>query len=206
MGLDIAVVLVVLLLMVLGFIRGFIKEMLGLAGLAISVGVTIARHDHFFDMFSTRVYSEVLAGLLSGGTVFILAITCAILVGSVVVRLLEPLRHSVLDKTAGSFVGIAKGLVIAYFLFFAMETLLYVFAPHPKGLNGDNDGEERIELPSWFVDTYSYGIFSVASEYMGGTLSDGVYEQITVMARDLLDKKRSSRVMTLHKNRAEPEA
>lgn len=205
MVLDIAVALIVLLLMTLGFIRGFIKEALGLAGLALSVGVTMAKHDHFFDMYSMRVHSEALAGILSGGTVFVLAITCAILAGSVVVRLLDPLRHSVLDKTAGSIVGLAKGLVISYFLFFAMETVLYVFAPHPKRGGGNaEEAVESVELPGWFVDTYSYGVFSVASEYMGSTLSDDTYEQITVVARDLLDRKRSSRIMTLHKNHEEP--
>ena len=204
MVLDIAVALIVLLLLTLGFIRGFIKEVLGLAGLALSIGATMARHDHFFDTFSARVPSEALAGVLSGGTVFVLSITCAILAGSIIVRLLEPLRHSVLDKTAGSIVGLAKGLVISYFLFFAMETLLYVFAPYPKSASGNDEAVENVELPGWFVDTYSYGVFSVASEYMGSTLSDGTYEQITLAARDLLDKKRSGRAMTLHKNHEEP--
>ncbi|MDB1135133.1 CvpA family protein [Candidatus Anaplasma sp. TIGMIC] len=192
MVLDITVMLVVLLLMVLGLIRGFVKEVFGIAGMVAVVCITAEYSDYFSDMYSARVHSEALANVFSGVTVFVCAMTCAILANSVIVRVLSPLRHSLLDKTAGSIVGVAKGLVASYFLFFVMETFLYVFAPPSV----DEEAGSQIELPGWFVDTYSYNVFSVASEYIGSSISDQTYEKITVIARELLEKKRASRLAT----------
>ncbi|MFV9839117.1 MAG: CvpA family protein [Aaplasma endosymbiont of Hyalomma asiaticum] len=194
MVLDITVGLVVLFLMVLGFIRGFIKEAFGIAGLVAAVGATVVYRDYFFDIYSARVQSDTLAGFFSGITVFVGAMTSAILVNSVIMRILSSLRHGVLDKTAGAVVGFAKGLVISYFIFFAVETFLYVFAPQPK----DGDESTVAELPSWFVDTYSYGVFSVTSWYMGSSISDETYDKISIVVHELIDKKRIGRAMIKH--------
>ena len=194
MVLDIAVGLIVLFLVVLGFIRGFIKEAFGIAGLMASIGITVMFHDYFFDMYSSRVQSDALAGVLSGGTVFVGSMTSVILVNSAIMRVLSSLRHGVLDKTAGAIVGFAKGLVVSYFMFFAVETFLYVFAPHSK------DSEDRLEvsLPNWFVNTYSYNVFSVTSWYIGGNISDETYDKISEVVHDLIDKKRTGRALIRH--------
>ncbi|ANC33939.1 CvpA family protein [Anaplasma phagocytophilum] len=187
MVLDITVVLLALLLMVLGCIRGFVKEALGIAGLVAVVLFTISHGDYFSEMYGARVRSETLAEVFSRVTVFIGSMACVILVNGIIIRILSPLRHSLLDRVSGSILGMAKGLVLSYFLFLAMETFLYIFAPYPK-----HDLDTRIELPGWFVETYSYNVFSVASEYVGNVVSDDTYEKITLIVRSFLDKKRAS--------------
>ncbi|MFV9921126.1 MAG: CvpA family protein [Anaplasma ovis] len=182
MVLDAAMALVVLSLTALGFLRGFIKEVFGIAGMVVAVAVTASYSDYFAEAYGMRVHSEILAGILSGVTVFTGVMTCVVLVNGVVVRLLSPLRHNALDKAAGSIVGIAKGLVIAYCAFFVMETFLYAFAPR----SAEDDAE--VMLPTWFSNTYSYNFFSAASEYMGSIIPELAYDRIGVVARELLDK------------------
>ena len=182
MVLDAAMALVVLSLTTLGFLRGFIKEVFGVAGMVAAVAVTASYSDYFADVYGTRVHSEILAGVLSGITVFIGVMTCAVLINGVVVRLLSPLRHNALDKAAGSVVGVAKGLVVAYCAFFVMETFLYTFAPR----SAEDDAE--VILPAWFSNTYSYNFFSAASEYMGSIIPELAYDRIGVIVRELLDK------------------
>ncbi|ACZ49584.1 putative membrane protein [Anaplasma centrale str. Israel] len=182
MVLDATMALVVLSLATLGFVRGFIKEVFGIAGMVIAIVLTASYSDYFSEIYGARVHSEILAGVLSGVTVFVGVMTCVVLVNGVVVRLLSPLRHNALDKTAGLIVGVAKGLVVAYCAFFIMETFLYAFAPR------STEEDAEVTLPAWFANTYSYNFFSAASEYMGGVIPELAYDRIGVVARELLGK------------------
>ncbi|MCU7611720.1 CvpA family protein [Anaplasma capra] len=187
MVLDAAIALVVLLLTALGFVRGFIKEVFGIAGIVAAATVTTSYWDYFIEVYMSRVHSEVLAGILSGVTVFVGVMTCAVLVNGVIVRLLSPLRHNALDKVAGLIVGVTKGLVVAYCMFFIMEIFLYAFAPQPAGESDADDAQ--VTLPAWFANTYSYNFFSAASTYVGSAIPELAYDKIGVAARELLSNK-----------------
>ncbi|MEH0831758.1 CvpA family protein [Anaplasma bovis] len=187
MFLDIVVVAIVLFFVVLGFCRGFIKELLGIIGLVATFMLTSRHHDAFFDMYISRVGSGILAGILSGITVFVCVIICVMLINSFAIRILDPIRHNALDRMAGSIVGVMKSLALSYVLFCVIETFVYVFAPYPEGVTEI----EEVRLPAWFADTYVYNVFSVASEYVGGVVPEPVYEKVSVIVRELLEKKHS---------------
>lgn len=188
MFLDIAVIAIVLFFVILGFYRGFIKELLGIIGIVATFMLTSRHHDAFFDMYISRVGgSGILAGILSGITVFVCVMICVILINNFAIRILNPIRHNALDRMAGSLVGMMKSLALSYVLFCVIETFVYVFAPYPEGVTEI----EEVRLPAWFADTYVYNVFSVASEYVGGVVPEPVYEKVSVIVRELLEKKHS---------------
>ncbi|MGN7661472.1 MAG: CvpA family protein [Anaplasma sp.] len=188
MFLDAIMGLTVLFLALLGFLRGFIKEVFGIAGMVAAVVVTASYRGYFLDIYNARIHSEILSAILSGITVFVGVMTCVVLINSMVVKLLGPLRGNSLDKVAGSALGIAKGLTVAYCMFFVLETFLYAFAPRSP-----EDGMQ-VELPSWFVETYSYNFFSLVGEYVGDIIPEPMYGDIGVIVRELLDKGPGSSV------------
>ena len=187
MFLDVAVVAIVLFFVILGFCRGFIKELLGIIGIVTTFMLTSRYHDAFVDMYISRIGSGILAGILSGITVFVCVMVCVILVNNFAIKILNPIRHNAIDRMAGSIVGMMKSLALSYVLFCVIETFVYVFAPYPEGITEI----EEVRLPAWFADTYVYNVFSVASEYVGGVVPEPVYEKVSVIVRELLEKKYS---------------
>ncbi|QXK91717.1 CvpA family protein [Neoehrlichia mikurensis] len=183
--LDIAVIIILLLCMFVGFFRGFIKEVFGICGIVASILLTANYHDYFFDIYSKRINSEIIVNALSTVTVFISITVCVIILNSFLMYLLLPIRYNVLDRVAGLLVGIIKGMVFSCCLYFIIETCCYTFL-----YSSDEDNEE-IVLPAWFSESYYYNIFYVINDYVSEVVPEFTYDKIKVITHEILSKRYS---------------
>ena len=182
--LDIAVIGVILLSIVIGIFRGFIKEVFGLCGICISILLTMQYHDYFSGLYNQYVVSEIIAGILSTITVFILITVIIIIINGWVMHLLSSARCSVIDRFGGLLIGFMKGVVFSYFLFFIIETSCYALLPKAK--------EDEDVLPAWFLNSYYYNVFYVFNTYIDEVIPESTHEKIKEVesvVQDILEKK-----------------
>ncbi|WDM85126.1 CvpA family protein [Ehrlichia sp. JZT12] len=182
--LDIAVIGVILLSVIIGVFRGFIKEVFGLCGICVSILLTMQYHDYFSNLYNQYVTSEVIAGILSTITVFILITVVIIIINGWVMHLLSSARCSVIDRFGGLLIGFMKGVVFCYFLFFIIETSCYALLPKAK--------EDENVLPDWFLDSYYYNVFYVFNTYIDEVIPESTHEKIKEVesvVHDMLEKK-----------------
>ncbi|KJV69157.1 CvpA family protein [Candidatus Neoehrlichia procyonis] len=185
--LDIAVILIILLCMLVGFFRGFIKEIFGIGGILASIILTANYHDYFSDVYSQRINSETVVSALSTITVFISVTVFVIILNSFLMYLLLPIRYNVLDRVAGLLVGIIKGIVFSCCLFFIIETFYYTF------LYSSSESDDRVILPEWFSGSYYYNIFYVVNEYVSEAIPEFTYDKIKIITHEVLNKRYSNK-------------
>ena len=200
--LDVAVIGIILLSVIIGLFRGFIKEIFGLFGICISILLTMRYRDYFSNLYSKYVVSEIISGILSTITVFILIIIVMIVVNGWIMNLLSSARCSVIDRFGGFLIGFMKGIVFAYFLFFIIETSCYALLPTAKE-------EDREILPTWFVNSYYYNIFYLFNTYVDGIVPESTHDKIQEVesaVQDILEKKYTASNFKKKKSKTKEEA
>ena len=183
--LDIAVIGIILLSVVVGVFRGFIKEVFGLCGICVSILLTMRYHGYFSELYNQYVISEVIAGILSTITVFILITVVIIIINGWIMHLLSSARCSVIDRFGGLLIGFMKGIVFSYFLFFIIETSCYALLPK-------SEKEDADVLPAWFTDSYYYNVFYVFSTYIDEVVPESTHEkmkEVESVMQDIIEKK-----------------
>jgi len=109
---DLVVILVLVLSALLACLRGFVREVLGLAawvGAAFVAASTEERLEPFFAGFSAE---PPVVSALALGTAFIVALVIFSLVAISLARLVRGSIFGSLDRLLGLFYGIARGVVL----------------------------------------------------------------------------------------------
>ncbi|WP_395878067.1 CvpA family protein [Ehrlichia muris] len=182
--LDVAAIGIILLSVIIGLFRGFIKEIFGLFGVCVSILLTMRYRDYFSNLYNQYVASEIISEVLSAITVFILITIAMIVVNGWIMNLLSSARCSVIDRFGGLLIGFMKGIVFSYFLFFVIETSCYALLSTEK--------EDEEVLPAWFVNSYYYNIFYLFNTYIDGVVPESTHDKIQEVesaVQDILEKK-----------------
>ncbi|ABD44842.1 colicin V production family protein [Ehrlichia chaffeensis str. Heartland] len=183
--LDIAVIGIILLSVVIGLFRGFIKEIFGLCGICVSILLTMRYRSYFSGLYGQYVVSDIISEILSTITVFILITVAIIVVNGWIMHLLSSARCTVIDRFGGLLIGFIKGVVFSYFLFFIIETSCYALLPAAEK-------EDDEVLPTWFVNSYYYNIFYIFNTYVDEIMPESTHEKIQEVesaVQDILEKK-----------------
>lgn len=179
-GFDIAVLLIVALGAITGFMRGFVQEVLTLAAWVLSVAAIHELHTPLSDWLLPKI------GNSSGATVLAFAILLLIPYAIVKVlagRLGAVSRESVLgpiDRVLGFGFGALKGVLIAVMAF----SLLALGYDTIWGANG---------RPDWISQARSYPFINAASTQMVELLAQRRQEALDAAARAEVKKLTKSR-------------
>ena len=186
--LDLAVIGIILLSVIIGVLRGFIKEVFGLASIFMSVLLTVRYRDCFTDLYSQYITSEIIAGILSAITVFIFITITAIIINGWVMSILSSARCSVVDRFGGLLIGLVKGVVFSYILFFIIQTSCYALLPAAK--------EDEEVLPNWFLGSYYYNVFYIFNAYIDEVVPESTHDKIKELEstlQNIIDKKSTNK-------------
>ncbi len=180
MGFDIAVLLLVALGAITGFLRGFVQEVLTLAAWVLSVFAIHELHTPFSEWLLPNIGSE------SGATV--LAFAILLLIPYAIVKLLanrlgSASRDSVLgpiDRVLGLGFGAMKGVLISVMAF----SLLVLGYDTVWGANG---------RPDWISQSRSYPFINAASMEMVDILAQRRQAALDAEAKAEAKKSKSKK-------------
>lgn len=123
---DISVIVLLVLSTLYSLIRGLIKEVFSLGALIIAF---ILAH-RYYSLISIRISgfipNDVIADLLSFGFIFIFSALIINQIGNLTRKLLHSAKTlSFMDRLAGSFIGLIKGLLIVAVIMIPISIIPY---------------------------------------------------------------------------------
>jgi membrane protein required for colicin V production len=111
-ALDIAIVLVLVLSMAWGILRGFVREMMSLAGWVLAFLAANAVAAPLGDLLPASWARAEVRVLIAFVVVFVLVLSAATLVAMLLSRLFKAAGLGGVDRTLGGVFGLARGIVI----------------------------------------------------------------------------------------------
>ncbi|MGL9725908.1 MAG: CvpA family protein [Wolbachia sp.] len=150
---DSLIIFIVVLYVIISVTRGFIKELCALMFLFLSVVLTADHYDFFIPNYGKYFDSKVTQNIFSAISVFIVLNLIFMVINNWIMYILSPIRLGVIDRVTGIFVGVLRGVLLSYVLFFAVH--LYCYTVYDKKESGSKIEAEDI-LPNWIINSHSY--------------------------------------------------
>ncbi|WP_341807921.1 CvpA family protein [Wolbachia endosymbiont (group E) of Neria commutata] len=158
---DCLIIFIIVLCVIISVTRGFIKELCALMFLFLSVFLTANHYDFFTINYSKYFDSKVTLNILSTASVFIILNLVFIIINNWLMYILSPIRLGFIDRVTGIFLGVFRGVLLSYVLFFAVH--LYCYTVYDK-----KEEQSKIEaedvLPNWIINSHSYQALFVKIE------------------------------------------
>ena len=110
--------------------------------------------------------SKVILNILSTISVFIILNLIFMIINNWLMYILSPIRLGFIDRVTGIFLGVLKGILLSYVLFFAVH--LYCYTVYDKKEYGKKEEHSEIKaediLPNWIINSHSYQALFVTAE------------------------------------------
>lgn len=172
--LDIITVVILIISLILGVTRGFVKELFGLICIILAIFITIHNYAFFIDLLD--IQPTKLACIGSTLAVYILTSIVITLVNSWLMHVLKPIRLGRVDKFLGGISGAIKGGLICYLIFAVLQLFYYTFSSETKLT-------DKV-LPTWITSAYSYPVFKLISNNLDNLVPNYIYEDIEKMSNN----------------------
>ncbi|MGL9759540.1 MAG: CvpA family protein [Wolbachia sp.] len=163
---DSLIIFIVVLCVIISVTIGFIKELCALMFLFLSIFLTANHYDFFTPNYSKYFDSKVTLNILSTISVFITLNLILMIINNWLMYVLSPIRLGFIDRVTGISLGVLKGILLSYVLFFAVY--LYCYTVYDKEEYGKKEKYSEIKaeeiLPKWIINSHSYQTLFVAAE------------------------------------------
>ncbi|BET27860.1 hypothetical protein wCauATS_00620 [Wolbachia pipientis] len=156
--------------------------------LFLSVFLTANHYDFFTPNYSKYFDSKVTLNILSTISVFIILNLIFMIINNWLMYILLPIRLGFIDRVTGIFLGVLKGILLSYVLFFAVH--LYCYTVYDK-----KEGEYKIEaediLPNWIINSHSYqALFVTAEEVIDMYVPESLILKIKEIGGEMVDQEK----------------
>lgn len=110
--LDLAVVAVLLVSGLLAFARGFVREVLSVAGWVAAAFAAIAAFPHLSPRLREWIGEDWLADVIAAASAFIVVLIVVSVVSGIIAERIHHTRFKATDRTLGFLFGVARGVVL----------------------------------------------------------------------------------------------
>ena len=114
--LDIAIIGLILISVLVGFIRGFTKELMSIVAWVISIYLAFNFYALAATYFSQFINNELASNLVGGAAIFIGSLFILSLIGYLISKAVSASGIKGTDRVLGAVLGIARGVLIIGFL------------------------------------------------------------------------------------------
>ncbi len=190
---DSLIIFIVVLCVIISVTRGFIKELCALMFLFLSVFLTANHYDFFTPNYSKYFDSKVTLNILSTISVFIILNLIFMIINNWLMYILLPIRLGFIDRVTGIFLGVLKGILLSYVLFFAVH--LYCYTVYDKKEYGKKEEHSEIKaediLPNWIINSHSYqALFVTAEEVIDMYVPESLILKIKEIGGEMVDQEK----------------
>lgn len=131
---DIAVVIVVLISGVLAFLRGFVREALGIAAWIGAAFIAMQVQPLTMGLAMDLIGMEVIAKYGSWVVIFLIALIILSIVSGAIANMIKDTSLNALDRSLGFVFGLARGALLVAVAYFLGAQLMNKNAPPPEWL------------------------------------------------------------------------
>lgn len=131
---DIAVVIVVLISGVLAFLRGFVREALGIAAWIGAAFIAMQVQPMTMGIAMDLIGMEVIAKYGSWVVIFLIALIILSIVSGALSNMIKDTSLNALDRSLGFVFGLARGALLISVVYFLGAQLMNKNAPPPEWL------------------------------------------------------------------------
>jgi membrane protein required for colicin V production len=131
---DIAVVIVVLISGVLAFLRGFVREALGIAAWIGAAFIAMQVQPLTMGLAMDLIGMEVIAKYGSWVVIFLIALIILSIVSGAIANMIKDTSLNALDRSLGFVFGLARGGLLIAVVYFLGAQLMNKNAPPPEWL------------------------------------------------------------------------
>ena len=114
--LDIAIIGLILISVLVGFIRGFTKELMSIVAWVVSIYLAFNFYEPAAKYFSQFVNQEILSNVIGGGAIFVVSLFLFSLIGYLISKAVSASGIKGTDRVLGGVLGVARGVLIIGFL------------------------------------------------------------------------------------------
>ncbi len=114
--LDIAIIGLILISVLVGFIRGFTKELMSIVAWVVSIYLAFNFYEPAAKYFSQFVNQEILSNIIGGGAIFVVSLFIFSLIGYLISKAVSASGIKGTDRVLGAVLGVVRGVLIIGFL------------------------------------------------------------------------------------------
>ncbi|WCR57595.1 MAG: Colicin V production protein [Wolbachia endosymbiont of Ctenocephalides felis wCfeJ] len=185
---DCIIIFIIVLCVVISVTRGFIKELCALMFLFLAIFLTVNHYDFFTINYSKYFDSQATQNILSALSVFIILNLIFMVINNWLMYILLPIRLGLVDRVTGICIGVFRGILLSYVLFFAVH--LYCYVAYDK-----KEGQSKIEaediLPNWVINSHSYqALFATVEDIVDMYVPESLILKIKEIGREITDQEK----------------
>lgn len=185
---DFILLFIVVLSVLLGILRGAIKEIFNLFALVLSILITLHHYDLFLILF--QVERGPAVNIISAIGVFVVSFIIIMLINAWIVYSLTPIRLNIPDRFLGAFIGCAKGIFFGYALFVFINVFYYALYYNAEDQKKNKD-DLYYYLPHWVKDSSAYSALIYLDENVNRAVPESVNENIKEFGESFSNKLKS---------------
>lgn len=149
-GFDITIFSIIILAILFGFLKGFIKSLGGLLGWVLSGYLTLCLYQKIAIILTPHIKNIVLLNLVSTAGLFILLLIIISIISNQIYGLIDNMIGGIVDRTLGAGFGFIKGCLFSCVIFWIVITFSKVL--------------DESKQPAWLSEARSYKLLKSVNE------------------------------------------
>ena len=173
-GADAAILVILLISAIFGFIRGFVKETLSVAGWVGAIFLSLYLFPIAQPIAREFILNLLIADILTGAVIFILSLVILSYISHAISEKVKASSLGALDRSLGIFFGIARGAILL-----GVAWLVFVqFIPEK-------------DRPEWILQARMLPIIEASGEFVARLLPPDMQENLNISKesdKDTMDR------------------
>ena len=183
---DIAVLSIIILSVLFGFIRGFIGSFLSLTGWILSIIFAYAAFPYIKPYLEEHIASQVVAVVIGHALSLLVFLMFFGLLNALISRALKDMKKGFIDRIIGVLFGAFRGALIVSFFFFCVSVSLNL-------LYGNSSHKNEEVIPEWIKKAETYRYMKVGKEILAGFIPGTFSDRLEVVYKSLSKKNLDER-------------
>ncbi|MDF2368082.1 CvpA family protein [Sneathiella sp.] len=173
-GADAVILVILLISAIFGFVRGFVKETLSVAGWVGAVFLSLYLFPLLQPIAREFILNLLIADILTGAVIFILSLVILSYISHAISEKVKASSLGALDRSLGIFFGIARGAILL-----GIAWLIFVqFIPEK-------------DRPDWVLQAKMLPIIEASGEFIARLLPPDMQENLNISKesdKDTMDR------------------
>lgn len=201
---DISFGVVLLISAVFAYSRGFVHEVLSIAGWIGATFATIYGFPLLKPHARAYIPMDIAADLTAGTVIFVISLALLSILTRAISKMVLDSALNALDRSLGFLFGLVRGVVLACLVFIAANLVWPLDGkPADNKTTGGKDDAPKEKQPAWILASRSLPLIRQGADMLAklvpqGSIADGrvVDKKTREMMRDNLDAAETLRKMT----------